>query len=442
MNTTQMNDPLHDGINSTIKRLIFSNPSLDFKMSRKIISDLQTYSVAEKEKIRSWLEDNLKVFKTRSTSFKKGALQKDTLEKVKKHIDQWENEFGKVNLEELSWLTETTGIHLTDIGWERGAISPASITLLLDKYMVGQEEYKRELGLTFYTHLLKVKNPDLNIPKANLLVFGPSGVGKTSGIKILADILKVNQGTINFERLVAEGIQGATISDPFTRTLGKDKEDMILIGDEVDKISKEEIRNELLSILDDNNVISFPTTFEAFREYREVSSKNITCILCGKFDALRKVVEKRIDVHRIGFDTNKERVLSAEDLYAQVCMNDIKQVLGSDEICGRIGNFVSVGQLSCNDFINIMLHKKDSIFNRYQNFFSSFQINTQLTIDGANEIASIAHSKYKDLGVRGLDIIIRQVLKKDMLQADILQGKDIMIDKNYVNNNIVDITNI
>ena len=151
--------------------------------------------------------------------------------------------------------------------------------------------------------MLRMLRPKLNIPKLNQLVYGPSGVGKTSGIKILGEKLGIVTGTVNFERVQTEGIQGPKLTDPLTRGLGDKKDDMILIIDEVDKNSDEEIRHELLSILDDKNVITFPTTFGAYREYREIPSKNITCILCGKFDSLKEVVRKRIDTHRIGFAT-------------------------------------------------------------------------------------------------------------------------------------------
>ena len=313
-------------------------------------------------------------------------------------------------------------------------ISPASIAGLLDEYMVGQDEYKKALGLTVYTHMLRMLRPSLNIPKLNLLAYGPSGVGKTSGVMILANKLNINYGVVNFEHVQPEGIQGPKLSDPCVRTLGgkEEKQDMLYIIDEADKNHDEDVNHELLSYLDDKNMISFPTTFGVYREYREIPSKNITCILCGKYDALTEAVKKRLDINRIGFGTGDQKTLSTEDLYAQVNLDDLKKVLGSEELCGRIGNYVGLKPLTSDDLITVMLHKKESIFSRYQAYFSASKVNLELTLDGAREIADITIQNYQDLGVRGLEIVIRQLLKDPMLKVDELQGKRIKIDKGYV----------
>lgn len=415
-----------------IKRFLFANPSIGIVTCRGILKSLEHNSEEENLKLCSWLEGSLAVFKAKSKELKEDMQREHLLKKVNRHVEKWEEEFGMVSLGDLQLLSASTGLSLVDMGWDKGKITPTSIAGLLDEFMVGQEEYKLELGLTVYTHILRMRRPELHIPKSNLLVFGPSGVGKTSGIKILAELLKVNHGILNFERLVPEGIQGNKISDPFTRTLGADKDDMILVGDEVDKITDEEIRQELLSILDDKNVISFPTTFGTFREYREIPSKNVTCILCGKFDVLKKIVGKRVDTCQVGFNTYGKKVLNTEELYAQVGLDDIKEAFGSDELCGRISSYVRVRQLTDDDMVNIMLNKKESIFSSYQAFFKASNVSLELTDDGARGIADVVVKKYKELGARGLDIIIRRLLKEPMLHVGELNGKRIKIDKGFL----------
>lgn len=419
-----------------IKRLLIANPSLGMGTCKEIIKSLPFKSEDQKKRIYCLLEENLSVFKKKARHLANDSLKERLFKQMNEHIGQWEEEFGEVSLNDMQLLTESTDIKLLDIAWKQDKLTPYSISHLLDEYMVGQEEYKQELGLTFFMHLLRMYKPYLNISKYNLLVYGQTGVGKTFGAKLLADKLGVDYGMLNFERLVAEGIQGAKITDPFTRVLGEDKDNMILIGDEVDKIHEEEIRQELLSILDDKNVISFPTTFGVYREYREIPSKNITCVLCGKFDSITKAVEKRLDAKKIGFSSEKSKEFSIGELYARATLKDLKEVLGSDEICGRIGNFVSVRPLSGDDFVKIMLNKKDSIIERYQSFFSENHVKLEITKGGAEQIASFASLRYGELGVRGLEIVIRQMLKSCMLRVDALKGKRIILDKNYVNSHV------
>ena len=421
-----------------IKRLLIANPSLGMGTCKEIIKSLTFKSEDEKEKICSLLEETLSVFKKKARKINEDSQKESLFKQMNKHIEQWEEEFGEVNLSDIQLLTESTDIKLLDVAWKQEKLTPYSISQLLDEYMVGQDEYKQELGLTFFIHLLRMHKPNLNIPKSNLLVYGQTGVGKTSGAKLLADKLGVDYGILNFERLVAEGIQGAKITDPFTRVLGEKKDNMILIGDEVDKIHEEEIRQELLSILDDKNVISFPTTFGVYREYREVPSKNITCVLCGKFDSITKTVEKRLDAKKIGFSSEKSKEFSTGELYAHATLKDLKEVLGSDEICGRIGNFVSVRPLSGDDFVKILLSKKDSIIRRYQSFFSENNVKLEITKGGAEQIAGFASLRYEELGVRGLEIVIRQILKSSMLRVDTLKGRTIILDKYFVNSHIKD----
>lgn len=422
-----------------IRRLLVANPSIGTKTSKGIISALQYSSNDQKKELRKWLRENLAVFKKKTKEYDTPALQMKLYEQVNKHIDQWEEEFGEVSLSDLHLLTVQTDIKLVDIGWRLGKISPASIAKLLDEYIVGQEPFKQAIGQTLDNHIARMHYPDKNLPKENQLSFGSSGTGKTSGVIIPADLLNINWGIVNCERVQPEGIQGPKLSDPCVRALGNKEDNMIMIFDEVDKIKNEEVRNELLSYLDDKNMISFPTTFGVYREYREIPSGNITCILCGKFEALTEAVKKRLNMNRVGFSAGDQKNLSIEELYALVNMDDLKQVLGSEELCGRIGNFVGLRPLNADDLVTIMLYKKESIFSRYNAYFSIRNAKLELTMDGAQEIADITIKKYKDLGARGLEIVIRQLLKEPMFNIDKFRGKCITIDKGYVTTQLKDI---
>ena len=213
---------------------------------------------------------------------------------------------------------------------------------------------------------------------------------------------------------------------------------MILILDEFDKLFtgngyyNDRIIQEVLNITDNNNTITFPTTFDIHKEYKQIPSKNITCIMCGKFDKLSEIVKKRLANDGVGFHTFNQHKATIDELYKQVTLNDIKTVLRSDELCGRIGQFARVEQLKTEDLIDILMHKKESVLDKYQTYFSQHNVGLKLTMDGAKEIAKYTLHNYPDLGVRGMESVIRILLKDNMFEISKHKGQTITINKEYV----------
>lgn len=422
-------------IDRDIRRLLFANPSLGMTTCQRIVQALMKGSYEKKESIRDWLEDSVAIYKSKARKMDSPALYDDLCKNVIKHIETWEEEFGRVSLGDILFLTESTDIRMADVGWNY--LNPAAMVEMLGEYIVGQEAYKKELCLTVYTHMLRIHKPELNIPKMNLLVYGPSGSGKTSGVKILVDKLGIRSGIANCERLVPEGIQGTKLSDPLTRVLGEEGDDMIYVADEFDKLFLNqvfdgEIQRGFLSLMDGNNVISFPSTFGVYREYREVPSKNITCILCGKFESLTKAVEERLDIHKVGFRSEQNKKSTQEELYAQVTMTDLRKAIGSDELCRRIGSIVGVSRLSKDEMISIIMNSRESAFSRYKAYFQAHQAKIRLTMEGARLIVDHALALYPDLGVSGTEIVFRNLLKDEMMCIESLHGRDLEINQHYV----------
>lgn len=425
-------------LDQDIRRLLFANPLLGISTCRKILNALQGNTVDEKQKIRSWLEENVIIYKNKARDLDSTALYEDLCQETKKHIKAWEETFGVVTLSDIQFLIDSTDIKLVDVGWNH--ISPASIAAMLDEHIIGQKEYNRELGLCVYLHMLRERNPELNLMKHNLLVYGPSGVGKTSGVKFLADKMNIRIAIVNCNTLVQDGIQGSTISDAFTRALKDKYEYLIIIFDEFDKlligdgVYNDRIIQELLNVMDFNNTISFPTSFDNCKTYKQIPSKNVTCIMCGKFDSLQQMARMRMFPHTVGFESSMGDQNDSDDYYRYVTMDDLKKVLGSDELCGRIGQFVRVNRLTSDDLTSIMMDSRDSIFSRYESFFTAHQATLMLTAGGAREIADYTLSNYADLGARGLESVLQHLLKDKMMQIDQLKGQVIEIDEDYVKN--------
>ncbi len=428
-------------IEKDIQRLMIGNPNLEINFCQNIIKSMESCTYIKKMEIHSFLEDSIRLFKKKARTIEDEPQQfEESKEKAIKHIEQWEKNIGELSLDDILYMIEGTDLGIVDVGGMK-YLSPSSIAALLDQYVIGQDDYKQRLGLTVYTHLLRTRNPSLCFPKSNLLVYGGSGMGKTYGVRVLADKLKIDMGVANGNSLVQEGIQGSTLFDPFTRTLGSKKESMIYVLDEVDKLFfdngyyNERILQETLNILDDNNTITFPTSFDSHREYKEIPSKNITCIMCGKFDSLQETVRKRLQPN-FGFSASKQKII--DNPYEHVTLRDLKKVLKNDEICGRIGNFVGVSELTIDDFVKIMMKGRESVFEFYKNYFEHHNIDLILTEEGAYLIAEYALKNYKDLGVRGLKTVIQRILFHDMVNLNTSTQKHfIKLNEEYVNSHLI-----
>ena len=203
-----------------------------------------------------------------------------TRDSVIEHISSWENEYGRIPLQGIVDLLDDTEYQIFDIAPEH--VTPLSISELLDTYLIGQPEYSRKLSLCFYIHLMR-KNSSLNMPKPNLLAFGPSGVGKTFGPQKLAQLFGLKLGVVNCNNLVQEGIHGAHITDVFSEIYDECNQELepvesaVILLDEFDKLFlkgefNERVLNELLNIIDDNNSVSFST---GMLTSERVSTKNM-----------------------------------------------------------------------------------------------------------------------------------------------------------------------
>lgn len=425
-------------IDSEIRKHMFANPKLPLDHCRKIFCNLPTSTDGEKEELLQWLQDSEKSFKKSARNFKTSESYESECSKVREHIRVWEQEFDRATIDDLLYLVESTDISLFDVAWER--LTPDVLLSILDKYVVGQEEYKKALAVTVYNHVLLQQFPDVELQKQNLLVFGPSGTGKTSTVKLLADILNCDLAIVNCNSLVQEGIQGPNISDALTRTLesGKKKRHIIIVFDEFDTFFvgegcyNERVVQEILTYADSKNVISYPTTFGSGAKYEQIPSKNITCVFCGKFDSLPVAVRKRLCFSAAGPAQYREYLTySTEKLYSLVTMDDIKKVLGNDEICGRIGQFARVHQLTANDYVDILLNKHDSVFHRLKQFFSLHDITLSVTDEAARFIAGYTFKHYSKLGVRGLESVVNLILGENMFRVGQLRGQNLEVTQAF-----------
>lgn len=413
---------------SRIKRLFFATPSIPFFKCREVFENFSSKTVEEKISLVEKLEKQNSLFKESITDIDDEFYQ-ESCDDIKKHISSWESNFGKVTIQDIAFMLKSTDIKLVDVALDH--VNPNALIAMLDEYIIGQPDYKKALGLVVHNHMLRQAYPDVKLHKINVLVAGPSGVGKTFGLKTLADNLNVAMAIVNCNSLVQEGIVGNSLSDALTTALGNDRSKThVLIGlDEFDKLFEDgnynkRILQELLNWLDNNNTVTFAETFLSQSARRTIPSNNITCVLCGKFDSLKNAVRKRLNLDSVGFCANTTP-MTDDELYAQITNDDLREVLGSDELCGRINITAPVCNLTTEQLAEVLLKGKGSVYQDLKTYFALHDAEFILTKGAAETIAKYAHQHYQNLGVRALETVTHQVVMDEMLNVEQYRGKTI-----------------
>ena len=419
-------------LNQNIKRQLI-NPSLDMAFCLRIIETLESKSPTEKEHLLETLQESMDIFKQKAKNIKSPELYGKMCESIKTKIQKCDKLF-QVTLSDILSLTEGTDICIFDVGGDH--VAPKDIEEMIEEQVIGQEEYSKALALCAYLHLLKCRDIDKNIPKMNLLVYGPTGVGKTYSVQVLARKLRIDFQIVNCNTLVQEGIVGNTISDALTHAYLKNKEfkHIIIFFDEFDKLFKKgyynmRILQELLAYLDDDSEVSFATKFGSSNlTYKKFPTRNIMVILGGVFDTLKEIVFKRVFPQKMGFTGTKER--KDIDFYDYVSKKDFSVLFKSEELLGRLGQFVRVKPMMHDTLLDIIKSETASPLIPYANFFEEHGMTVTLTDEGAEQVVNAVQEE--KLGVRGLKSVIGAILLEEMSQVKKHDRKAIVIDKEYV----------
>lgn len=234
---------------------------------------------------------------------------KDKLaELAKQRAKAWRKQMGDIAMPEYLAMSKRWNIPLDrfiDI-----KLTPEFIKKMLDCYIIGQEDYKIMLSVSFYSYLLQKRSRSI-LPKSNLLVCGPSGSGKTYGMHILSNLFQVPFVIIHCNSIVQEGIEGSKITDGLTSLLlkGWEKEDIkhaVVCFDEFDKLFEKRkfgidsgeynsrIVNEMLNIIDDKGEVEFQTSYERRSDRVKLPTSKMMFVFTGVFDGLRKKDSEKV----------------------------------------------------------------------------------------------------------------------------------------------------
>ena len=345
---------------------------------------------------------------------------------------------------------------------------PAQISAYLDNYVVGQESAKRTLSVAVYNHYKRVnmemrESTELNddplagvqVAKSNILLLGPTGVGKTYLAQTLAKVMNVPFVIADATTLTEAGYVGDDVETVLQRLIQAADGDVaraqqgIIYIDEIDKIARksgestsitrdvsgEGVQQALLKILE-GTVASVPV--EGSRKHREmetvqIDTRDILFICGGAFVGLADIVAQRLGARESGFGAAwHEREVPKRELLAQASADDLADFGLLPEFIGRLPVVSVLEDLTEDDLARILVEPENALVKQYQKLFAIDGVTLTFTEDAVRQIA--ATSIRRGTGARGLRSIIEKTLEDTMFQLPSMTGvSEVVVDEASVN---------
>lgn len=316
---------------------------------------------------------------------------------------------------------------------------PKEIKEFLDKYVIGQDQAKKQLCVAVYNHykrLLHAKDEDreVEIEKSNVIMIGETGTGKTLLAKTIAKELNVPFCIVDATILTEAGYVGEDVESILSRLLMVADYDVekaekgIVFIDEIDKIARksdnpsitrdvsgEGVQQGLLKLLE-GSIVNVPPQGgrkHPDQKYIQVNTQNILFIAGGAFDGIKEIIERRLNKQAIGFSAEKLNKIEEDDyILSQLNAIDLRKFGLIPELLGRFPIITYLEKLTKETMIRIMTEPKNSIVNQFVELFKMDGVELEFTTDGLERI--VEETIEKGLGARGLRGTTEKVLEDYM----------------------------
>jgi len=325
--------------------------------------------------------------------------------------------------------------------------TPADLKADLDRFVIGQEMGKKVLATAISFHYRRLgqalkqavmeNGQDIDLalrktanPKANILILGPTGCGKTYTAEIASELVGVPFVKVDLTKFSEVGYVGQNVSDILADLLiyANGNAQIAQMGmvylDEIDKIASEPattrdvsgrgVQKGLLKLVE-----GMENTIELGRERIHLTTKHVLFIGGGSFEKLEGVVKKRLT-----------RLMLPGDWQARIHTDDFVACGMDKQLMGRFPVRVAYDGLSAQDLKDIMTRSEGSPLISYVQDFKAWDIDLEFTDEALEEVARRAREE--EIGARGLVAILHRLLLEDMYQRPGTFTGRLRVDQDYV----------